>query len=193
MAISKLRPGDETVLAIPTADVDGVPYLIGPDGLEDYSDPSAALLNFWIDASKQSSPGGTAGGNISCTILDDMNLGLTDSDTDDDRTICSKGQSDALTFYNFDAEFNILRDEDLDADGIFNHARAITRAPDVPYFIAQRVGIDSKEHTKIGEEWDFYYAYTDNPVPGYGDGENQSIGVNMVPKNQVNVGHVLTK
>lgn len=194
MSIQKQVPGYETHVLVPAVKVDGVAKLIGPDGLEDYDDPSSALLNYYQAITAPNHANGCSGGNISCAILNDLNLGLTDSDTDDARTVCSKGQSSALTFYNFDDELNLLRDESLTANGQFNLARDLVRAPGLLYFHIHRVigGKDSTEAFATGDEIDMYLVETDNSVPGYGDGSNQTAGITFIPKNEVNIGHVLT-
>jgi hypothetical protein len=173
--VDKVLPGNETVLLTPAVEVNGVPHLIG-DTLVPYNAPTIAVLNTC---------------NISCAVRDDMNLGLTDSDTDSDRTICSTGQTEEPTFYNFDAELTGFVDEDLTGDGVYNLFRDLTRAPDIPYIIVHRIGKAPDAAFAIGDEVDLYYAWTDNPVMGYGDGNNQTITQNFVPKNLVNVGYEL--
>jgi hypothetical protein len=191
---NKLAPGWETTLLIPALEVNGVPWIVTPTGLVNYEQPTAAALNVYQAITKSTDPYGTAGGNISCAVLNDLTLGLVDSDTSSNKTICSKGNSESLTLVNFNAEMNILRDEDLVAAGLFNLARDLTRAPDAAYFIAHRVkgGKDSSEPAAIGDEWDLYYVWTDNPVPSYPDGDDQLLGLNFVPKSIVNVGFTLT-
>jgi hypothetical protein len=189
--VDKLLPGNETVLLVPAVEVNGVPHLIG-DTLVPIEAPTSAVLNEWIVVTVPSHANAGAGGNVSCAIRDDMNLGLTDSDTDSDRTICSVGQSEDPTFYNFDAELTGFVDADVDGDGVYNLFRDLTRAPDIPYVISHRIGYGQTVAAASGQEWDFYYAWTDNPVIGYGDGNNQTTTQNFVPKNIVNVGYELT-
>lgn len=190
---AKLVPGWETILLLPATEINGEPHIITPTGFVPASAPTAAALNVYQAINTGAPAQGAAGGNISCAVLDDLNLGLSGSDTDDSKTICSKGTTETPTFYNFDAELNILRDEDLTAQGLFNLARDLTRAPDVPYIIAHRVrgGKDSTETFANGDEVDFYYVHTDNPVPVFGDGENQALSLGFIPKGWVNVGHTL--
>ena len=192
--MSKVLPGFETILLLPAIEVNGVPWIITPTGLVDYENPTAAALNVYLNITKPSDNYASQGGNISCAVLDDLNLGLTDSDTDDAKTVCSKGNTAALTFYNFDAELNAKRDEDIDADGLYNLFRDLTRAPDVQYFIAHRVRgeYNSTDAAAAGQEWDFYYVNTDIQVPGYGDNEHIQAQTSFIPKNVVNVRHTLT-
>jgi hypothetical protein len=192
--MSKTLPGFETVLAIPAIEINGVPWMITPTGLVDYENPTAAALNVFIPIIKPSQQYASQGGNISCAIEDDLTLGLTDSDTDDSKTICSKGNSSELTFYNFEITLNAKRDGDISGDSLRNLFRDLTRAPDLAYFIAHRVRgeYNSTDLAAIGQEWDFYYAHTDVQVPAYGDGEPLKATQAFVPKNVVNVRHTLT-
>src|SRR5690606_24240890 len=192
--MSKVLPGFETILLIPAVEIHGGPWQIRPTGLVDYEDPTAADLNVWIPITKPSDQYASQGGNTSCAVLDDLSLGLTDSDTDDSKTVCSKGNSEALTFYNFDAQLNAKRDEDIHADSLNNLFRDLTRAPDLAYFIGHRVRgeYNSTDLAEAGQEWDFYYVHTDVQVPGYGDNEHIQAQSTFVPKNVVNVRHTLT-
>lgn len=189
----KLIPGYETLVLAAAVEVGGEPHIITPTGLVPASAPTAAALNVYQAITTGNPATYAPGGNISCAVIDDLSLGLSSSDTDDTKTICSKGNTETPTFYNFDAEINILRDEDLVAPGLFNLARDLTRAPDVPYLIAHRVkgGKDSSEPFAAGDEVDLYYVWTDNPVPAFGDGENQSTALNLIPKGWVRVGYTL--
>lgn len=192
--MSKVLPGYETILLLPAIEINGVPWIITPTGLVDYEDPTAAALNAYIPIVKPSDTNAAHGGNISCAVLDDLNLGLDDSDTDDSKTVCSKGNSADLTFYNFTAELNAKRDEDIDGDGLYNLFRDLTRGPDVQYFIAHRVRgqYNSTELAAAGQEWDFYYVHTDVQVPGYSDNEHIQAQSSFIPKNIVNVRHTLS-
>lgn len=188
---AKLIPGYETILLVPAIDVNGEPNAITSTGLVPASALTAAALNQYQSIVTGTPTQGAAGGNISCAVLDDLNIGLDGSDTDDSKTICSKGNTETPTFYNHTAELSVLRDEDLVAAGLFNLARDLTRAPDVSYLLVHRVrgGKDSSETFAIGDEIDIYLVETDNPVPVYGDGEFQALSLGMIPKGWVNVGY----
>ncbi|UOE45885.1 hypothetical protein [Agromyces larvae] len=194
MSAAKLVPGYETIVLAAAHEIDGVPWIVTPTGLVDYENPTAAALNIYHGITKPSQAYAGAGGNISCAVLDDLNLGLTGSDTSSNKTVCSKGNSESLTQYNFDAELNVLRDEDPDADGLYNLVRDLTRDADAPYFIIHRVrgGKDSSEEFAVGDEIDLYYVWTDHPVPAFPDSDDQTLGLNFVPKSIVNIAHVIT-
>lgn len=188
----KVLPGNETLVAVPAIEINGVPYLVGATSVVPLSAPTTAILNYWQAIYKPSQLTGAVGGNISCAIMDDLNVGLSDSDTDGDRTICSVGQSEAFTFFNFDFEANGFRDDDPVGDGVFNLFRDIFRAPDVPFVFVHRVGGKQTDPFAINQEVDLYYGWTDNPIPSYGDGANMTIGQTAVAKNLVNVSYKLT-
>ncbi|ALJ19582.1 phage tail tube protein [Microbacterium sp. No. 7] len=191
--VAKLVPGWETIVLLPAVELLGEPHIITSTGFVPASVPTVTALNEYHGITSSTHARGHAGGNISCAVLDDLNLGLSGSDTDNTKTVCSKGNSEEPTFFNFDAELNILRDEDLVATGLFNFARDLTRAPDVPYLIAHRVrgGKDSTEAFALDDEVDYYYVHTDNPVPIFGDGEFQALSLGFIPKGWVNIGHTL--
>src|SRR5690606_30727457 len=91
-----------------------------PEAFADASAPTAAELN-----------NATLVYNISCAITDDYTLNMTDSDTDDSRSICDIGQVATPTFYNYEASLDGFRDADVDAAGVYNLFRDLFRAPDV--------------------------------------------------------------
>ena len=182
----KLLVGDrDTVLLIPAFEINGVPnmaYVDSPTPVP-ITAPTVALLNHYIDALDPSDDGASWGGNVTCSIIDDWNLALTNSDTSDVRTLCSVGQSQDLTFYNYDAVMNFLRDENpKDAASDFNLAQNLVQGPDVPYVIAHRVGYSRLADAAIGQEWLFYYVWTDHSIPASGDGSYLSTGQTFIKK-----------
>lgn len=181
----KIIPEDtECVLLVPAVEVNGVPNLVGGSGLVPITGVTSAVLNVWQGITSRASSGAGAGGNITAAIKDDWKLGLTDSDTDKDRVINSVGQAEAPTITNFDAQFNVLRNEDpADTAGVFNLAKDLLRAPDIPYVIVRRVGLPASTAFASDQEVEFYYVWTDNPIPGYGDGNNQTLGSTFIQKN----------
>lgn len=193
--MTKVLPGYETLLLIPTVEIGGVPWMVTTGGkLVDYEHPTSALLNGWLAITDPTQANGKHGGNISCAVLDDLNVALDDSDTDDTKTVCSKGNSSELTFYNFTVELNARRDADVSAASVSNLFRELTRSADVPYMLAHRVRgqKNSTVATAIGEEWDFYYIHTDFPTIQFSDNEPLGISQSFVPKNVVNVKYALT-
>lgn len=191
----KLLVGDkDTVLLIPAFEINGVPqmaYAASPDPVP-LDAPTVALLNHYIDVLSPDDTGAHWGGNVTCAIIDDWNLAMTDSETSDIRTLCSVGNSQDLTFYNYDAVMNFLRDVDpADATSEFNLPLNLVDAPDVPYVIAHRVGYGHTEDAAIGQEWHFYYAWTDHSIPASGDGDYLAVGQTFIPKGLINFKHEL--
>jgi len=184
----KLLAANETIVLIPAFEVGGVPYLIG-DTTVPMSAPTSAVINKWLNNRNTATL--SSGGNISQAIKDDLKLGQTASDTDKDRTITSFGDAETPTFYNFQAALNGFYDADKSATGVFNLFRDLTFAPDVPYVIAHRIGYPETTDAASGQEWNFYYAWTDLPVIAYADGANLTNGQTFLPKNLVNLRYAL--
>lgn len=189
----KLLNTFETVLAVPAFEVLGDPHAILPTGLIKYDALTAAALNHYAVITASSHPNAGGGGNITCALLsNDFTLGLTDSDEDDETTLCEAGNVVDLTTPNFDADLTGFRDEDPVAAGVFNLWRDLTFGPDAPYLIVHRIGHKSTDLFAIGQEIDIYYAFTDNPVPVHGDGAKQKIKQTFIPKNVAKVSYVIT-
>lgn len=184
----KLLEANETIVIIPAYEVNGIPQLIG-DTLVPFNAPTVAVVEKWRANSNTATL--AAGGNVSLAIKDDVKLEQIASDTDKDRTICSIGSSETPTLYNFDAQMNALMDADPTAQGVFNLFRDLTFAPDIKYVIAQRVGYRQTVAAAVGQEWNFYYAWTDNPILAFKDGVNMAIGETFIPKNLINVRYTL--
>jgi hypothetical protein len=192
VSVDKILPGNETVLLVPAIETAGIPYLVGGAGTAPISLPTTAILNYWQAVTSNGSANFGAGGNVSCALKDDMKLSLTDSSTDKDRTICSVGLAEALTFFNFVADITVFRDQSLnDTTSLFNMTSDLVRAPDIPYVIVHRIGKPSTAVFAVGDEIDLYYAWTDNPVPVHADGGNQQVKQTFIPKNIVNISYVL--
>ena len=192
--MSKVLPGWETILAIPAVEIGGIPWAVSTDGsLVDYENPTSDLLNGWLAITTPNATNASHGGNVSCAINDDLTLGTEDSESDDSKTICSKGNSSTLTFYNFSAEFTSNRDADVQANSVNNLFHQLFRTADVPYLLAHRVrgSYDSTEAAAAGQEWDFYYVHTDYPTIGFNDNESLTETQAFIPKNIVNVGYEL--
>lgn len=198
--MSKLLAGNETVLLIPAYVINGIPYLIANSAsaaAAPISAPTKSILDSWITVTSMSSLQPYAGGNISGAVRDDLKLGLTDSDKSTSRSIASVGKGESLTFFNFQAQFTLFREGDTSVTNgsTFAMANRLTRAQGIPYVIAHRLGapqtFSQTTLTTIGEDWSFYYALTGQPVAGYGDGEEQTIGANFVPKNIVNTPYAI--
>lgn len=189
----KLLVGDkDTVLLIPAFEMDGVPYLAysaspDPVAFDTVDSTMADLLDHYIGITSPGDTGSHWGGNVSCAVLDDWNVAMKDSSTKDVRTLCSRGQSQELTYFNYDAVMNFLRDLDpQDATSEFNLAANLVDAPDVPYIIAHRVGYDRDTLVTGTQTWHMYYVWTDWAIPSFGDDDYQALGETFVAKGVVN-------
>ena len=189
----KLLVGDkDTVILIPAFEIDGVPqlaYSASPDPvpIDNTATAMAALLNHYIGIVNPDDTGSHWGGNVTCAIVDDWNVAMKDSSTKDVRTLCSVGQSQELTYYNYDAVMNFLRDLDpQDGTSEFNLAANLVDAPDVPYVIAHRVGYSRDTALTGTQTWHFYYVWTDWAILAFGDDDYQALGETFVSKGVVN-------
>ena len=103
--------------------------------------------------------------DISCAITDDSySINVTDSDTDDTRTICQIGQVQNPTFQNYEVSFDILRDADITATGYFNLAMSLFLGVDRPYYIITRIGAPHGDPFAVGQDIKVFGVTTDNPV-----------------------------
>ena len=146
----KMLRGNTTVLAI---------Y---PEGIANPQRPTSAELNAQF---KYATNTAAMAFNISCAITDDsFTANVADSDTDDTRTICQVSQTQNPTFQNYEVSFDVLRDEDLMAQGVFNLAFELFIAPDRPFWIVTRQGEISTEPFRVGQDIKMFGVTTDNPV-----------------------------
>jgi len=191
----KMLVGDkDTVLLIPAFEISGIPQGALPTGgaTVPITAMTTAILNYYISVTTPAAAGSKWGGNITCAVIDDWKLALKDSSTKDIRTICSVGQSQELTYYNYDATMNFLRDVNpADTASEFNLPVNLVSAPDVAYIIAHRVGYSRTAAAVVGQEWHFYYVWTDNTISAAADGDYQAIGESFIPKGIINFKYVL--
>ena len=191
----KLLVGDkDTVLLIPAFEINGIPQMALPSTgtALPITAPTTALLNYFISATTPAAAAARWGGNITCAIIDDWKLELKDSSTKVIKTLCSIGNSAELTYYNYDAQINVLRDIDpFDATSEFNLPINLMNAPDVSYIMAHRIGYSRTAAAAIGQEWLFYYVWTDHAIPNVADGDYQFIGESFVTKGLINFKFIL--
>lgn len=193
--VDRLINETDTILAIPAHEVLGIPHAIMPTGLVPFDALTVAVLNRYAVVTTTSHANAGAGGNVTCAILSDgMTLGLTDSEEDDEKTLCDPGNSVDLTDLNFDADLTGFRDKTPgNADSVFELWRLLTFAPDVPYLLVHRVGYASDVPFAVGQEISVYYALTDLPVDVHADGAKQKIQQVFVPRDATpdTINHVI--
>lgn len=103
--------------------------------------------------------------NISCAITDEgYTANVTDSDTDDTRTICDVGQVQNPTFQTYEVSFDALRDASVTDPGVFNLFFDLFKGIDRPYYIVVRLGKDNTETFAINDDIKVFGVTTDNPI-----------------------------
>lgn len=150
-----------------------------PEAFANPATPTTAELN------------GLLGYNISCAILDDYTLNMTDSDTDDSRSVCDIGQVATPTYQNYEASLDGFRDDDEDATGVYNLFRDLFRAPDVPYILVKRIGPAQGTAYAIGQVISMYTVNTDLPIDGTEDNSPLTLGARFKPQGGLNVNYTI--
>lgn len=114
-----------------------------PEAFADPANPTAAELN---DQFVYGTNEDAMVFNISCAILDDgYTANVTDSETDDSRTICDIGQVANPTFTTYEVSFDAFRDQSVTDPGLFNLFAELFRGVDRPYWIITRIGKENDE------------------------------------------------
>lgn len=130
--------------------------------------------------------------DISCAVLDDYTLNLTDSDTDDTVTVCDIGNVETPTFRNYEAELTGLRDADIaDTNSVYNTFYKLFPAPDVKYWLVKRIGPSQASAFAAGQVVSLYGVSTDYPTNNAEDGSMLSMTANFKPNGNVNVNYTL--
>lgn len=129
--------------------------------------------------------------DISCSILDDYTLNMTDSDTDDSISICDIGNVETPTFQNYEASLNHFRDESVTANGVFNLAFDLFKAPDRPGFLVKRIGYAQGTPFAAGQTVSLFGFNTDYPADVVEDNAMVQFGSRFKPDGQLNVNYDL--
>lgn len=148
-----------------------------PEAFADLATPKVAELNST-----------TLGFNITCAVLDDYTLNLTDSETDDSMSVCDVGNVETPTFFNYEAEINGFRQ---DRSGTFTGSVYETfwelfKTVDLPYVLVKRVGKKADQPYAIGDIISLYAFKTDYPVDIMGDGDMLQFGARFKAIGKVN-------
>lgn len=192
MGVNRLLRANRTVLVVPLVDGPTEPLIVSPTGTTcPFSAPTSAILDAWRAIVTTSATGAGQGGNISCALLDDLDLGLANSDTDTELTICSIGSEQTPTFYNVDAQLTALRDASIADTGVFNLALQLLNSPDTHYALVDRIGYASTAAVASGQVVSLFEAFTDVPVDVKEDRGNLKIQQNPIPTGVVNVNYAL--
>lgn len=189
----KLINETDTVLLTPAHEVLGVPNVITPTGLVAYDALTVDVLNRYAPVVTPAHANAGSGGNVSCAIVSDaFTLALSDSNEDDEKTLCDPANSVDLTDFNVDADMTGFRDAVPNAtDSVFTLWENLTFAPDVPYIAVHRVGYASDVPFAVGQEIDVYYLHTDVPVNVHADGAKQKIQQSFISKSVAKVTYTI--
>jgi hypothetical protein len=129
--------------------------------------------------------------NISCAILDDYTLNMTDSDTDDSLSICDIGNVSSPTFANYEASLDGFRDSSVDASGVFNMFADLFRGPDRPFYLIKRIGYTSTTAFATGHVVSVYGVNTDFPVDIVDNNAMLQFGARFKPNGNLNTNYTL--
>lgn len=192
MSIQRLLRANRKVLVIPVANINGVPHLVGADGTTcPMSAPTTAVLNSWVGIVTTTPAAASNGGNISCALLDDLQLGTGESDTDDELTICSIGNESTPTFYSVEATLTGLRDRSKADTGVFNLFTQLMNAAGVSYVLADLIGRRQDANSEVGDTVSLYEVVTDSPVDVKEDRGNLKIQQTPTPTGNLNQNYTL--
>lgn len=124
--------------------------------------------------------------NISCAIQDDgYTFNLNDSDTDDTRSICDVGQVQNPTFKTYEVSFDMFRDADEDAEGVYNLGWNLTKGLDRPFWAVVRVGKPNNAAFAAGDQIRMLGVVTDNGIDLVEDNTLIGWGARFKPDGQV--------
>lgn len=159
-----------------------------PEAFADPANPTADELNnvFVYGANEEAMVF-----DISCATLDDYTLNLTDSDTDDELSVCDIGNSSTPTFYNYEAELDFFRDKSVTDNGVFNLAWRLFRGVDRPFWLIKRIGKAQGAQflTDGSDVISMYGVTTDLPTDVVEDNANAKFGARFKTTGQVNVNY----
>lgn len=160
-----------------------------PEAFADPLKPTSTELNDWFEYT--SNEGGMVF-NVSCAIVDGTDdVNRTESQTNDERTICDVAEVQNPTFAQYNAGFDTFRDEDVDANGVFNLAFDLFKAPDRPFFIYKRIGKRNTELFAQGDDVHIFGVTTDLPNDIIEDNSMLKFGARFKPTGDVETNYRL--
>lgn len=131
--------------------------------------------------------------NISCAIVDDaFTANVTDSDTDDTRTLCDVGQVQNPTFQTYEVSLDALRDKSVTDNGVFNLFFDLFKGVDRPFYIITRIGKANTAPFAVGDDIKIFGVTTDNPVDTVDDNSLIQFGARFKNTGFVIVNYRLT-
>jgi hypothetical protein len=182
-SIDRLLRANRTIMQVPVYEkADGSLVIVSPTGTTTpFFTPSVAILDAWRQVTTTNATGAAHGGNISCAVLDDVTLGMGESETDTELTICSIGNEADPTFANIEAEITGLRDRNKADTGVFNLFTQLNNSVDARYGWVDRIGFASTAAFAAGQIISIYDTYTDVPVDVKEDRGNLKLTQSPVP------------
>jgi hypothetical protein len=163
-------------------------YAAYPEAFANPATPTAAELN---DQFVYTSAEENMVFNISCAILDDYTLNMTDSETDDSLSICDIGNVQAPTFANYEVSLDGFRDRSLTDAGVFNLFRELFMAPDRPFYIVKRIGYAQNAAFAIGQTVSLYGVNTDYGVDLVEDNTMLQYGARFKTTGNLNINYTI--
>lgn len=130
--------------------------------------------------------------NITCALDEEgTEFTLGDPDTDDSLSFCDAAGRQEATFDNPTVTYQAFRDEDRDANGVYNLALSLLAFEGVPYIGILRVGYDSDIAYAAGQRINMVGLETDLMVSVEEPGTNARIANTGLPSGFVNWGHTV--
>lgn len=182
-SIDRLLRAKRTIMQVPVYEkVNGDLVIVSPTGTTTpFFTPSATVLEAWRQVVTTTATGAAHGGNVSCAILDDVTLGMAESETDTELTICSIGNEATPTFANIEAEITGLRDRSKADTGIYNLFLQLNRQADARYGWVDRIGLPATNAFANGQIISLYDSYTDVPIDVMEDRGNLKLQQSPIP------------
>lgn len=159
-----------------------------PENFADPTAPTAAELN---DLFVYGTNEDAKVFDISCAILDDYTLNMTDSDTDDSLSICDIGNVSTPTFANYEASLDFFRDRSVTDNGVFNLAFDLFKGPDRPFYLIKRIGPAQSAAFAVGQTISMYGVNTDFPVDLVEDNTMLQFGGRFKPSGDLNINYTI--
>ena len=153
-------------------------YLAYPEAFADPTAPTTTELN---DLFAYTTNEDAMVFNISCAVLDDYTMNMSDPDTDDSISVCDIGNVETPTFDNYDVSLDLFRDKSLTDNGVFNLAASLVQAPDRPFIAIKRIGKPQNATFVVGDSISMFGVNTDIPVDLVEDNSNVQLGARFKP------------
>ena len=165
-SIERLLRANRTIMQVPLYEkADGSLVIVSPTGTTTpFATPSASVLDAWRQVITTGVTGSSHGGNVSCAILDSVNLSIDTSETDDELTICSIGNEQSPLFDNITLEIVGFRDKNKSDTGVFNLYTWLNVGVDIRYAWVDRISVSPTTAFAAGQVISMYGALTDVPV-----------------------------